>query len=522
MRSPTRVGENILLALPVVAAALLAGYTSTHGLNDDQLMTYEGAMRAASGQAAFRDYSPQHGPLASWLGGLVFALAPTGGTAWVLCSALLNAVATWLVMALTRRAGASRGATAIAGALTAIWFLPPFGSYYNDHLAYALLLGAALAFLRGKAARTAHAWFALAGALVALAYHAKQTVGTTGALSLVVAACLSASWPALRRPLATMVAALLTTHALILLFIARHGLDFYARYAILYPMRYAAASTDKRWWRLVSFVVAPWHYPAFLAGGAGAGRLAFLPVALAAYAVLAIIVSSWRSPRADDDARARWFALLFFTLSTLWGAAWLGRLYLQLFFGMGGALALAWTQLSGSRALPRWGLSAAAVVIGAAGLAYSIGNATRAREWDAFLLGTDLKPVRVAASPASGDVRRLVEYLGPRPGNVMVLGGVSHLVAAALRRPPLQPTLFDSPGLNVPQDARGNREYNADLVRVLEGGRVDYVIADRDWNARGGAKPTIAILFERYEPSLQSGRLAVLSPRKAPLSSVTP
>ncbi len=135
--------HRLIAAAIVALAALAAGLAATFGTHSDQMIPARLAARALAGQSFLVDYESPIGPLAGWLFVPFVAILPLGW-AMIAAAAALNGAAALMVWLAIRRLTRDDFAAALGGALSAIVFVPPFGAFYFDHLAYALVLAAGI------------------------------------------------------------------------------------------------------------------------------------------------------------------------------------------------------------------------------------------------------------------------------------------------------------------------------------------------------------------------------------------
>src|SRR5262245_58788522 len=213
----------LALALVLAFAALAAGRSARYGIHEDAMLSYAVALRHLEGQLPYRDYVVPHGPLAGALITPFFWLPVTGGWAFVIATAALNAAAALVVWKVVERVTGDWVMAALAGVATGAWFLTAFGAYYHDYVSYFLALLAVWAYFA-----VPHAGWraALAGLALALAYHAKQTFGASAALAFALADVAFAGrrdGVLLNRRLLPFVAGYLGGHGLVLAGLAACG-----------------------------------------------------------------------------------------------------------------------------------------------------------------------------------------------------------------------------------------------------------------------------------------------------------
>jgi hypothetical protein len=174
-------------AFSVGMASLVLGLgVSSLDINHDLAIAASSALRLTAGQRLYVDYSEPHGPIAGWVLALFTLVAPSVGWALVLASGALNLAGALLVWTVVLKSTRNAETAFHAGLLTAAWFLPVFGGYYHDHLAYSLVLaGFACHTFIGERFKRA----GLTAVFFVLAYHTKQTVAIGGMLAL-AATCL--------------------------------------------------------------------------------------------------------------------------------------------------------------------------------------------------------------------------------------------------------------------------------------------------------------------------------------------
>src|SRR5678816_3265392 len=174
-------------AFSVGVVSLLLGLgVSSLDINHDLAIAASSALRLTAGQRLYVDYSEPHGPIAGWVLALFTLVAPSVGWALVLASGALNLAVALLVRTVVFKSTRNVETSLHAGLLTAVWFLPVFGGYYHDHLAYLFVLAgfACHTFIGTRFKRAG-----LTAVFFVLAYHTKQTVAIGGILAL-AATCL--------------------------------------------------------------------------------------------------------------------------------------------------------------------------------------------------------------------------------------------------------------------------------------------------------------------------------------------
>lgn len=149
----------------------------------DQSIVFDGAHRILCGQVPYRDVLFPFGPVVFWLQAAFFRVLGTNYWAYLAGAALINALAALGSAGIVRLLFPKQKATSFfAGALTAIWFYPPFGTPWPDQTAFFFVLTATGALViawhvsRGKPRLSAPPVF-LAGVLTAAAFLSKQNAG---------------------------------------------------------------------------------------------------------------------------------------------------------------------------------------------------------------------------------------------------------------------------------------------------------------------------------------------------------
>ncbi len=476
----------------LVLAALAAALAARVSLCDDGLIFYQAGLRTSLGQWAYADYRLPQGPLAGWVLAPFFLLPVTGGWSLLLASVALNTAATALVFAVAAGSFAGRFIPAAAAAVTAVWFLPIFGTYYNDHLAYALVLGGYLLWIRRFPG-----WSALC---FALAVHAKQPIGVLSSLALVLTevglAGRDRGWWRFAAVFLAVQAA-----AVGYLFAVPGAAATYWDYVVTSALEYCAVAAEKRPLRLLTFLVLPWNIdPLRMLREGGFGRLVFYPFVAALYVTYGRV---WRDRRRADRATR---TLAFCALSTLWSAATLGRFHGQLLFSAGIPFAAALAVLLRGRW--RHG-AAAAAVLGGLALCWR----THPGLFD-------------RAAPRVGDFAPLtVDWGKPWDGEPLVaaggavaLGARSMLPLLAARKVPRDKDLYYQDGLVVPWGEWRRARWEADWLAAAARPGTVRIVVDELWRARlPFTLPRIdAFLAARFEKADDRDGLTVWRPKAAP------
>ncbi len=445
-------------------------------------------MRVAAGQIPYRDFSLPQGPVAPLLGGLFFsAFAPP--LAWALLSGLLNVAMTALAFFTVTQVTANFFAGGVAALATAMAFLPPFGSFYNDHLAYVLVALAFSLFFFSPAGKN-RAW--LSGLLFALAFHTKQTVGLAGVASFALSYLLNgeaAHFRNLFRPLLWFLFFLIA--GLLLIGVTGGGVNYWWD-AVWLPITYAQNSADKSGWRLLLFLVFPWGItPSQLIGDFPQhwGRLALFPLQLLFWFWL------WSWPQSPKKKGA----VIFFCFSTLWGGALLGRASSHLFLGTGVVLGLVVNELRRKHSL-RLSHVAAAVMMAVCSLQLIQSSLARRHE----------APTEARALAAA--LRQLP------PQTIYALGETALRVASLAGISPKQLNVYDDMAVTVPATYGGLIRWQTRFRERLETHPPDWILQDKGWLAYPAIGSRLARhLNENFAEVCRLHSLKLLVRRNLPL-----
>lgn len=106
------------IAFILLVATVAAILTSSRGYEIDALISYLTGLRHLSGQLLYIDFYIPHGPISGWLFALALKILPTGGSALISISALLNVVAAYISWKIVFATTQSAKHSYIAGILT--------------------------------------------------------------------------------------------------------------------------------------------------------------------------------------------------------------------------------------------------------------------------------------------------------------------------------------------------------------------------------------------------------------------
>lgn len=502
------------LSSVVIIAAAVAFVSSLFGFNNDHAIAYETGLRLLAGQVLYRDFYVPQGPLTGLFLLPFLRVAPTGGLGYALASAVLNALAALAVWFIVFKATARHAYALLSGLLTAVWFLPVMGGLYCDHLSYAVALLAFAGFVE-----LGWSWkgTATAGILFALSYYAKQNIGLCSAAAFVVAAIAAEGRQSLSpRKLGRVFGVYVVSHLVLLgLIAACTDIENFYHYSVSGPLTYALHSSDKQFLRLLEFLAIPWQVsPQGAIFGSGWARLAFFPVVVAVYVAYFVLLRLLtRKLILKHEERQRTVGgIAFLLFSTLLCSALAGRWYGHLFFGMGGVLSLCFFCL----AIDRWHLNVKLqTVFGVGFLMLGIAFVAKGRlaGWaaDEFFADTDLYPLRIERNEISAASQQVIRFLRGKNSPVAMLGHGTYLVGPALRRAPVNFTLYYDPYLTVPPLKSAYlerwRRWRRLSLRALNEKKAQYVVRKR------GNRYLTQFVDERFTVALEAPPLEVLERR---------
>jgi 4-amino-4-deoxy-L-arabinose transferase-like glycosyltransferase len=148
----------------------------------DQSIVLDGAHRIISGQIPYSDFLMPFGPMTFWAQAVFSRAFGLTHFSSLLSAAAANMLATLFSVLILRQLFPNRRHVSyLAGFVTAIWFAPPFGTLWMDHVAFLFSLFAILTTLYGlpreEDGRSSDLLFVLAGCSAFLAFVSKQNVG---------------------------------------------------------------------------------------------------------------------------------------------------------------------------------------------------------------------------------------------------------------------------------------------------------------------------------------------------------
>ncbi len=450
VRKPASIG-------PLIVAFLLPLYTGLSPMTLDQLADPLAALRLLQGQTPYLDFQTPYGPLAFIVLSLFLALFPTPGWGLLFASSLLNTAAAYLTREIASELKLNREWIGFATLLSAIWFLPPFGSFFHDHLAYCLLIASFLFSLRNR-----HGFAAIC---VAMSFHSKQTVGLIGLAA--IGLCYLMRPLACRpiwKPLLGFFVSYVSVHALILAGIWAFA-DFpsYWSATIEAPFSYCQFKADKHPMNAFFGLFFPFGIRLFEIKGVGLGRLSFYPVVLAVYASLFFL------PRLQNSQRV---AMVFFLSTTLWCAAFLSRAFTHVFLGLPIVFTLVSSLLP--KRIAAIGLLFCSV-LGLLQIAYlhplSDLQISKDSTWK-------LAPLRPPAWFYPQSASALAELLNQKGAPWGMLGQQSALVPTFVNSAPISRPAFYFDGLTIPWDEALRAKWEADFLGVLKQKQAKYLVTE--------------------------------------------
>ncbi|MBI1862411.1 MAG: hypothetical protein HYR96_15975 [Deltaproteobacteria bacterium] len=443
------------LGLAVSGAALgLAALSTWLGTTDvfDLSVNFQTAQRMNAGQRLYQDFSIPNGPLPA-LTLLPLARLFSPGWALLISSALLNTFSTALVFFLLWQAGLSRRRILVGSLLTAVWFLPPMGAFYHDHLAYTFVL---LAFTR----------LAPAFSLV-LAFHAKQTIGLPATVILVA---IEAIFVSSRSSLKLLGKILLCHGSILALWAIVFHWDGYFQATFTRPADYFGPFPESVGTVALKFfkaVVLPYGInPIAMLEEVGVGRLVFFPAVFAVYFVLLDLLKNRR------ERTERFRLELGLILTTLLCGALLGRTFSHLFFGLGAALALT------HHRLPQKFAHIALAVLFLSGLALTMENRGMLAPKSTDFRNTSLWPLTAEVSPRTSALATFLARIGGE--DYYLTDNSASLLPLALARPPLNSTLDYHDGTTIPVEKTARLAWQHQITLEIARLKPRYVVVTSD------------------------------------------
>ncbi len=459
-------------------AFVLPLYTGFGWMTLDQLADFLAALRLVDGQIPYKDFYAPYGPLGFLALFPFLALCPTPGLGVLLASATLNFAAATTTMVVSRGLGLDGMRVALATLLAAIWFLPPFGSYFHDHLAYLLLLVGLVLALQQRPG--------FAAVLVALAFHSKQTVGIIGVVTLAVSYWVC---PRLRpRPRGKLLGTLFVfalTHAVVLALIALVA-DFslYRDTTFVFPFSYIQFKADKNPLLWATGLLFPFGFSLFDLPSFGWGRLAFLPVVLGVYLIY------FGASKLRDSAR---FAVVFTLLSTLWCGVFLSRSFTHVFLGLPIAFA------GSSSLLPRKWANLFLIffsILGAAQVAY-LHPPSQATFRETRT--TRLSPLTPPPWFAQSEAEEISRFLTEKGASYALLGQATTLIPVYTPYSAVSQPAFYFDGLITPWDDALRLKWEKRFVNVLTRLKPKYLVQSLLLGAPPGALKDAVAKYCRVE-----------------------
>lgn len=437
-------------------AALLAGYSCFTSLTLDHIADLSSALRLQAGQIPYQDFETPYGPISPILLSFFLPITPTAGYALLLASVLLNTFACFFMMKIVQKLGGDRFSTLSCGVLAAIWFLPPFGSYFHDHLAYCFLIFACFAFLNEQMLYAAIAF--------ALSFHAKQTVGIIGIFCLCIALLFSGEAKKLSpKHLIQFVGYSLLSHfCLWAIIFLLFDFSTYWQVTFLSPASYSLFKADKDPLNFFVSLVLPFGInPIQMLNDQGLGRLSFYPL------ICFVYFTYFQIKKISPTQK---FICLFFLFSTLFCAAFLSRSFTHVVLGM----PLVWIAVTETFPF-KWQRR---VFVAFAGLGllqiYHLHSPRGLKNQS--LANSALFPLKTVQLRFSGPARRVGEYLAQEKKSYAVLDDWSVLAPYFAGFLPMNGPVLFFDGLVVPWEENTRRAWEKRLVSNLKEKNPEYIV----------------------------------------------
>lgn len=452
------------LLLLLVFAFCYAAFCATRGIDLDQMILYQAALKLLDGQTLYQDFFIPHGPLGTLILTPFLRFFSTSGMGVVVASGLLNLAATFSIWLIVKKHTRENHYPLLAGCLTATWFLPVFGMYYYDHLAYLFVL---LAFVL-YTARDSKVLAVFSAVCLVFSFHTKQTVGAPAFCALLLSYFLTyGKSDLLSRKNRVFILSFCLGHLFIFSLIALFS-DFsnYWECTFQLPIAFSLASEEKGLGNIFYTLLFPFKInPLQMLTSKGMGRLLFYPVVLAMY------YSYWASIKTQKNREER-FALLFLIFSTLFCSALLGRLFAHVYFGMGGIIMLSLSQLEKEKKV----VHTVTLFFIVLGISYTHYLRPFNLKGDSFFRNTDLSPIQIRTSSFAKSSEKMISYIQQNPGTVVSLADTAYLVPLALKQATLNPTVYYHDGLTVPLQFSERTRWEKSNITVMEANKIKYVL----------------------------------------------
>lgn len=462
----------------------------------DQSIVFDGGYRILSGQVPYRDFILPIGPMAFLLQAMCFRIWGIHYFACIAGAAVCNVLATLLSVLLVRLLFPGRRRLSyVAGALTAVWFYPPFGILYTEQTAFLCALAALVCLVAALRSthtpRLRHRMLLVAsGMLVALSVLSKQNAGC-----LFIPACLAlilATAPDRRRVVPSCAlwcaGALAVALTFTLWLMTSSNVARFLRYTLHVPSAFAWHDRllKRNVWKLLKSVIF------------GVGPHLFRPMVL--LCLVASLVVIWRcirqAPKDRDHARPQLLASLLglalvliehlFTYTAL-NQSENGWPFIGVITALGLGLSMDVLRRSWARRAAVVSVSAMSLLIAGAGLHAALHRTVqdifRDATFPAYLTYPTLRalrwgePTRLEGTDITAqDVEALLRYVASRRVHFFVFPHWT-ILYGLVGVPSPQPLLWVHPGLTYPEvyDESLDRWIVSDLQRndvrivILEG-----------------------------------------------------
>ena len=492
-----------LLVLILIATAIQT-ISTVNGVYEDPLMDYQAGLRHRQGQVLYRDFYLPHGPF----GGLLFAffllVTPTGGFALILASVTLNVLAVILIWKILLITTNSLRYAFYGGLVTAFWYQVQMGGFYHHHLSYLFVLGA---FLAAICNISQCARIIISAICFSLAFHSHQNIGLWGlAAFIIVSALFRGRLFFSVKELLSFSGIYITSHLIIIGSICLFSdINNYFYYTFHIPMKWA--SVNRHFFHPFISLLVPYSInPVTAFSTPYFGQLLFYPIVAVFYiAYLSILI------KRKSLTKGNRFIIAFMALSTLWCSAVVSRSFTEVTFALGGILAMtlfSWRDKLSYKL--EYTIISFYIILGVIFLGdnrHFFDNSEVK-----YFRSTDLFPVKIKQSDFPhinlNAVSDVIEYLKGRSGNIAVIDDNGMLISLAIRKAPLNPTLYYDQGLTVPSDTSEREKWQYDFIEKLEQHEVHFFVNTlpatnmqfRWWfEDRDGQSKTLPLLVDYIE-----------------------
>lgn len=443
----------------VFLGGVLAFFSSLFGIDEDQVLGMEAAVRMIAGQLPYREFMMPHGAVAGILFMPFAYLLPTLGIAQIVATVFISIVAILLSYVVVRKITDSQWYAELGALFTALSFMPIVGSYYHDQVAYLFLMLVGVFVLYERPV--------LAGIALTLAFHTKQTVGVAGGIALAVVMLLQYR----RMILPSLIGFIGSQLAVFGLIWHYASIANYWHYAVVLPAQFAAANKSS----LQTFTefLFPFHVNPLN----GMASLFFYPIVLMVYGSYVVLAMSWKRIRESDHL----IMVLFFLVSTVLCSAQLGRGIAQEMLGIG--LVFAITLWMAKEYLARWMVNAVIFLfctVSVFFVAFYMRMMT-----DAVVATGELFPLVISGDDLYGVVdpiqlNDMAQYLTGREGAIATIDDSVAFVPLLVGKTPTDPFLYYHYGLTVPINDGQSQSWQWMWIDALKDRNVQFVVLLKD------------------------------------------